>query len=317
MKKISASGYTYRTTKKMNLSTENIIFTTCNTLFLLLLCAIMVYPMLNTLAISFNDATDTIKGGIYLWPRKFSLRNYEVVFATHTIFASFLMSVYKLLANVVTNLIPSTMLAYALSKKDYVFNKPVTVIFVATMYFNAGLIPNYMFMRSLGLINTFTVYWLPVMISTFNVIVIRTYIRSLPESLMESAKIDGASEFTVLWRIVTPLIMPALATITLFVAVGSWNDWFTTFLYNSGRQDLSVLQFELYRLIQSAMQSASSTQASAATQAAQSALDASSMVTPMALRAAITMVTAVPILVVYPFLQRYFVVGMTIGGVKE
>jgi putative aldouronate transport system permease protein len=317
MKKISESGYTYSTTKKMNLSTENIIFTTCNITFLLLLCVVMLYPMLNTLAVSLNEANDTVKGGIYLWPRKFSLRNYEVVFNMHTISAAFLMSVWKMLANVVTNLIPSTMLAYALSKKDYVFNKPVTIIFVATMYFNAGLIPNYMFMRSLGLLNTFTVYWLPVMISTFNVIVIRTYIRGLPDSLMESAKIDGASEFRVLLQIVTPLITPVLATITLFVAVGSWNDWFSTFIYASSKQELSVLQYEMYKLINSAMQNASSSQSSVAAEAAQATAGISTTVTPTALRAAITIVTAVPILVVYPFLQRYFVVGLTIGGVKE
>jgi putative aldouronate transport system permease protein len=317
MKKISESGYTYSTTKKMNLSTENIIFTICNTLFLLLLCVIMLYPMLNTLAISFNEATDSIKGGIYLWPRKFSLRNYEVVFNMHTITSAFMMSVWKLIANVITNLVPTTMLAYALSKKDYVFNKPVTILFVATMYFSAGLIPSYIFMRSLGLLNTFTVYWLPVMISTFNVIVIRTYIRGLPDSLMESAKIDGASEFRVLLQIVTPLITPVLATITLFVAVGSWNDWFSTFIYASQKPELSVLQYEMYKLINAASSNASSSQASAATQAAQATAGTSTMVTPMALRAAITMVTAVPILVVYPFLQRYFVVGLTIGGVKE
>jgi putative aldouronate transport system permease protein len=154
------------------------------------------------------------------------------------------------------------------------------------------------------------------MISTFNVIVIRTYIRGLPDSLMESAKIDGASEFTVLLRIVTPLITPVLATITLFVAVGSWNDWFTTFIY-AQKQSLSVLQYEMYKLINSAMQNASSSQASAATEAAQQTAGISTTVTPQALRAAITMVTAVPILIVYPFLQRYFVVGLTIGGVKE
>jgi putative aldouronate transport system permease protein len=277
----------------------------------------MLYPMLNTLAVSLNEANDTVKGGIYLWPRKWSLRNYEVVFNTYTIKSAFFMSVYKMLANVITNLIPTTMLAYALSKKDFVFIKPMTLIFVATMYFSAGLIPSYMFIRSLGLLNTFHVYWLPVMISTFNVIVIRTYIRGLPDSLMESAKIDGASEFRVLLQIVTPLITPVLATITLFVAVGSWNDWFTTFIYASRRQNLSVLQYETYKLINSAMQNASSSQASAATQAAQATAGVSTTVTPMALRAAVTMFTAVPILVVYPFLQKYFVVGLTIGGVKE
>jgi len=317
MKKISKSGYVYSTRKKMNTSLENIIFTTFNTTFFILFSLIMLYPMVNTLAISLNDATDSVRGGIYLWPRQFSLRNYEVVFKMHTIFAAFRMSVYKLVANVVTNLIPTTMLAYVLARRDYVFIKPVTLIFVATMYFSAGLIPSFMFMRGLGLINTFTVYWLPVMISTFNVIVIRTYIRGLPDSLMESARIDGAGEFLILRKIVVPLIIPALATITLFVAVGSWNDWFTTFLFNPSRQDLSVLQYEMYRLIASAMMAGASTPASGAMEAAQAAAGNSNVVTPMALRAAITMVTAVPILVVYPFLQRYFVVGLTIGGVKE
>jgi len=179
---VETGGQTIKLNKRRrNMSRENIIFTTLNTAFLIFLSVVMLYPMLNTLAVSFNDATDTTRGGIYLWPRIFSLRNYTVVLSMHTIFNAFSMSVMKMLANVVTNLFFTTMLAYVLSRRHYVFIKPVTVVFVVTMYFNAGMIPNYMLMRDLNLLNTFTVYWLPSMISAFNLIVIRTYIRSLSE----------------------------------------------------------------------------------------------------------------------------------------
>lgn len=296
------------------MSAENIIFRTLNSSFLILLSVIMLYPMLNTLAVSFNDPMDTVRGGIHIWPRQFSLRNYAVVLSMHTIYNAFFMSVLKMIVNVITNLFFTTMLAYVLSRREYIFNKPITMIFVLTMYFNAGMIPNYMLMRNLNLLNTFTVYWLPSMISAFNLIVIRTYIKGLPESLVESAKIDGASEFRIFLQIITPLCTPTLATITLFVAVGSWNNWFDTFLYNPADQSLSTLQYELQKLLASALRSASSSPAGA-NAAASSGLNTA--VTPQSLRAAITVVTALPILAVYPFLQRYFVNGLMLGGVKE
>ena len=292
---------------------ENIIFTTLNTLFLILLSAMMLYPLLNTLAISFNDGLDTVRGGIYLIPRMFSIQSYRVVFKTGSIYNAFLISVAKTVVMVVTNLFFTAMLSYTISRKEYVLSKIITVIFVITMYFNAGLIPNYMLIKNLRLLNSFTVYWLPNIVSAFNLIVIRTYIKSIPESLIESAKIDGAGEFRVFIRIILPLCVPTLATIALFVAVGSWNSWFDTFLYNSSRQDLSTLQYELQKLLASAMNAGSTT-----AQAVSSADQASRMATtPQSIRAAITIVTAVPILLVYPFLQRYFVTGLTIGGVKE
>jgi putative aldouronate transport system permease protein len=301
--------------KLKKLTLENVIFTTLNTTFLLLLAVIMVYPMLNQLAVSFNDAIDTVRGGIYLWPRIFSLRNYTVVLNMSSIYTAFVNSVGKMVITVVTNLICSSMLAYALSRNEYIWRKPITLIFVLTMYFNAGMIPNYMLMKNLNLLGTFTVYWLPQMISTFNVIVIRTYMKSIPESLIESAKMDGAGEFRVLTQIVLPLCVPTLATIALFVAVGSWNAWFDTFLYNSNKPGLTTLPYELQLLLASAMTAGRNQQGAA--QAAAAATGASNVTTPAALRAAFTMVTSVPILVVYPFLQRYFVTGLTIGGVKE
>jgi len=301
--------------KRKKVDIENITFTTLNTCYLLFLCIVMLYPMLNTLAVSFNDAMDTVRGGIYLLPRKFTFYNYYVVFNMDTIYNAFYISVAKTIVIVVTNLFFTSMLAYTLSRKEYILRKFITTVFVLTMYFNAGLIPNYMLIKNLGMINTFRVYWIPHIISAFNLIVLRTYIKTIPESLIESARIDGAREFRIYMQIVMPLIIPALATIALFVAVGSWNSWFDTFLYNSAKQELSTLQYELQKLLASTMTAGSRAPAGGAYAAAQAG--ASNVTTPQSIRAAITIVTAVPILLVYPFLQRYFIHGLAIGSVKE
>ncbi len=293
----------------------NIIFTILNTGFLLLLSALMIYPLLNTLAISFNDGLDAVKGGIHIWPRIFTLKNYNIVFHMYTIYDAFFISVTKTVVIVITNVFFTSMLAYALSRKEFFLRKPITIIFVLTMYFNAGLIPNYLLIKDLHMLNTFQAYWVPNIISVFNLIVIRTYMKSIPESLMESAQIDGAGHLRIWWRIVMPLCKPTLAVIALFVAVGSWNSWMDTLLYNSGDQKLSTLQYELQRLLASAMNAGTNQGGMAGASAV--AGQGGQVTTPLALRAAITIVSAVPILCVYPFLQRYFVSGLTIGGVKE
>jgi putative aldouronate transport system permease protein len=293
---------------------ERIIFTTINTTFLVSLSALMVYPLLNTLAISLNDGMDAVKGGIGLWPRVFSLKNYEVVFNMHTIYQAFLMSVLKTLVVVATNLFFTSMLAYALSRNEFVFRRPITLIFVLTMYFDAGLIPNYLLIKDLGMLNSFQAYWVPVMISAFNLIVIRTYMRSIPDSITESARIDGAGEFRTWWSIIMPLCKSTLAVIALFVAVGSWNGWLDTLLYNSGKQWLSTLQYELQKLLSSSMNAGVNSGGMAGSQA--SVGQGGQVTTPIALRSAITIFAAVPILCVYPFLQKHFVSGMMIGSVK-
>ncbi len=293
----------------------NIVFTIFNSGILILLSAIMIYPLLNTLAISFNDGLDAVKGGISIWPRVFTLKNYDIVFHMYTIYDATFISVTKTIVIVITNIFFTSMLAYALSRNEFSFRKPITIIFVLTMYFNAGLIPNYLLIKDLNMINTFQAYWVPNMISAFNLIVIRTYMKSIPDSLSESAKIDGAGHFRIWWRIIMPLCKPTLAVIALFVAVGSWNSWLDTLLYNSGDQKLSTLQYELQRLLASAMSAGTNQGGMAGASAI--AGQGGSVTTPLALRAAITVVSAVPILCVYPFLQRYFVTGLTIGGVKE
>jgi putative aldouronate transport system permease protein len=277
---------------------------------MLLIIIVMLYPLWNTLITSFNEARDSIKGSLYLWPRKWTLFNYQSIFKTDKIFKAFMVSVSRTVITTILNVLLSGLLAYVLSFKDFVFRKFLTVFMVMTMYINAGLIPTYFLYRSLGLIDNFLVYILPGMVGAFNVIVIRTYINSLPPSLVESAKIDGATEMRTYFSIIFPLCLPVLATVALWVAVGSWNSWFDSFIY-APKQELSTLQYEMMKILASSMQTgvrqpdylASSNQTR-------------NMVTPNSLRAAMTMVATVPILVVYPFLQKYFVT-VNIGSVKE
>jgi len=280
--------------------------------FIMILVVIAtLYPLWNTLVISFNDALDSIKGGIYLWPRKWTLYNYQSIFRNDTVFRAFLVSVSRTVLTTILNVFFSGLLAYILSRKEFVFRRFLTVFMVMTMYINAGLIPQYFLYRSLGLINTFWVYIIPSMVGAFNVIVIRTYINSLPASLVESAKIDGAGEMTIYFNIIIPMCLPVLATVALWVAVGAWNSWFDSYIF-APKQELSTLQYEMMKIIASSMQMGVK-QPDYLTEASQQSRNT---VTPNSLRAAMTIVATVPVLVVYPFLQKYFVT-VNIGSVKE
>jgi len=291
---------------------EDVVFNTFNTIFMIILVVVTLYPFLNTLAISFNAAGDTLKGGIYIWPREWTTFNYRSIFATGFLYHAFFISLSRTVVSTILNLFFTTMLAYTLSRKEFFLRKFITTVFVLTMYFNAGLIPSYFLIKSLGLRGHFLVYIIPTMIGAFNLIVIRTYIKSLPDSMIEAAKIDGAGEFSIFIKIIFPLCKPVLAVVGLFVAVGAWNTWFDTFLYASSEQNLSTLQYELMKLLSTSMQTGTTAAAQFGAGAHQS-----NTVTPQSIRAASTVVAALPILLVYPFLQKYFVVGLNVGSVKE
>jgi len=294
---------------------ENITFHFLNTCFLLLLAFITLYPFWTTIAVSFNDAMDTMRGGVTFLPRQFSLFNYQVIFQTGAIPHAFFISVARTVINLVTSVFFTAMIAFALSRREFVLIKPFTFILVLSMYINAGLIPTFFLIRKLGMYNSFWVYIVPGVVNAFNFVVMRTYMRSIPESIIESARIDGYGDFYIFIRIILPLCLPVLATIGLFVAVGSWNAWFDTMIYNSGNVKLHTLQYKLMEYLQS-----SQSQGKSASDAGSMALSAgagSGMVTPMSIRAAITVIAAAPILAIYPFMQRYFVVGLNVGGVKE
>jgi putative aldouronate transport system permease protein len=296
---------------------ENIVFHTINSLFLLLLAFLTLYPFWNTIAVSFNDAMDSLMGGITFLPRKFSLFNYEVIFQTGAIPHAFFVSVARTVINVVTSVFFTAMIAFVLSRREFIFTKSFTMILVFSMYVNAGLIPTFFLIRSLGMINSFWVYIVPGIVNAFNFIVMRTYMRTLPESIIESARIDGYGDFYIFMRIILPLCLPVLATIGLFVAVGSWNAWFDTMIYNSGNVKLHTLQYKLMEYLQSSQSQGKSAGDAGAMALAAQAGGGSSMVTPLSIRAAITVIATVPILFIYPFLQRYFVVGLNVGSVKE
>lgn len=274
---------------------------------------VTLYPFLNILAVSLNDSVDATRGGINIIPRKFTLSNYTEIFKYKNIPHAFIISILRTVLGTLTGIISSCMVAYTLSRKDFMFRKLFATLFILTMYVSGGLIPDYMLVRNVGLIGNFSVYILPGLISTWNVIVIRSFIDNIPYSLQESAKMDGATDFTIFMKIIMPLCLPVIATISLFIAVGQWNSWMDTFLYANGKDNLSTLQYELMKVMAST---------NAATGQSASAIDASqtikgSTVSPQSIRMAITIVATLPILLVYPFVQKYFVTGMTLGAVKQ
>ena len=295
----------------------NIIFDSIIYISLAFLVIVTVYPFLNTIAISFNDGLDSIRGGIKLIPRKFTWQNYKALITTNQIFKSFGISVSRTVLQTVLNVFCTCMLAYALSRKEFLIRRPLTSIIVISMYVSAGLIPNYMLIKNLGLLNKYAVYIIPNLIDVFNFILVRTYINGLPDSFVESARIDGAGEFKIFLKIIMPLIVPSVAMTCLFVAVGAWNSWLDTYLYASPKTNLHSMQYVLMQFLQSSQNQSSSAADANSMAVAASGGGLSNMVTPISLRASITVVATLPILVVYPFVQKYFVVGMTIGGVKE
>ncbi|MDT0122857.1 carbohydrate ABC transporter permease [Paenibacillus sp. RRE4] len=301
-----------KSSRLRNSSAGDRAFDAINITFMICLMIVTIYPFINMIAVSLNDANDAIRGGIYLWPREWTLDNYKYIFGESDIYHATLISALRTIIGTIVSVFCTAMLAYTLSRQEFVLRKFVTMFFVFTMYFSGGLIPGYLLIRDLGLIGSFWVYIIPGVIGVFNMIVIRSFIEGLPEGILESARIDGAGEFTTFMRVVLPLTIPAMATVSLFVAVGQWNSWFDVFLYNSSNKELSTLQYELMKILQTSTTSATSS----ASDVYQSADNSGIAVTPTSIRATMTIIASVPILMVYPFLQKYFVQGMTIGGVK-
>ncbi len=274
--------------------------------FCLLLILITVYPFLNVLAISLNDSMDTMRNVNFIIPRKFTLSNYTYIFKENNLGSAFAMSVARTLLGTGIGVICTAMLAYVLSRKDFYFHKSFTILFIITMYVSGGMIPEYLLLtRTLKLGNSFLVYIIPGLIWVYNVILMRSFIEGLPDALQEAARLDGANDFVIFSKVILPLCTPSMATVALFYAVGQWNSFMDTYLY---ARDLPTLQYVLYEIME---------QASIRVDPHASSAQLKNAVSPMSVRMAITIVATVPILVVYPFLQKYFVGGMTLGAVKD
>lgn len=295
---------------KYKSSFSNTVFVVLNTIFMISFVVITLYPVLNTLAVSLNDGTDALRGGIYLLPRKWTLQNYKTVIQKNNLVTGAVVSVARTLLGTVMALAANALLAFIVSRKRFLFRNQLSLFWVITMYVNGGLIPVFLLYKGLGLTNSFWVYIIPGMVSAFNMLVMRTYMEGIPDSLEESAQLDGAGYMTIFTKITSPLCKPVYATVALFVAVGQWNSWFDAMLYNRMSDQYTTLQYELMKLLSSVTnQGASAESMKNATAAA--------AVTPTSVRAAATILTMLPIVCLYPFLQRYFITGLTIGGVKE
>lgn len=240
--------------KAFNSTKSDRIFDVFNLALMTIIMIITLYPFLNVLAISLNDSTDTVRGGIYIWPRSFTWENYKTIFSYSGLIQGFKISILRTLSGTILGLISSSMLAYTLSRQDFQSRKFISTFLALTMYVSGGLVPTYMLMRHLDLIGTFWIYILPGIVSAFNVFVIRSFIDGLPYALQESATLDGANDFTIYYKVILPLCKPVLATIALFLAVGQWNSWFDTYLYNGNKPHLTTLQFELMKILQSTNQ---------------------------------------------------------------
>ena len=295
-------------THKRKKSLSDRIFVICNTIFMIAFVVVTLYPVLNTLAISFNDGTDALRGGIYLIPRKFTLKNYITVLQKDDLITGAIVTVARTVVGTLLALVSNAILAFVVSRKNFLFKKQLSLFWVITMYVNGGLIPTFLLFKGLHLTNSFWVYVIPGMVNAFNMLVIRTYMNGIPDSLEESAQLDGAGYTTIFTKIISPLCKPVYATVALFVAVGQWNSWFDAMLYNRMSQHLTTLQYELMKLLSSVTNQGNS---------AEAMKNAAGAVTPTSVRAAATVLTMLPIVCLYPFLQRYFVAGLTIGGVKE
>ncbi|WP_158560645.1 carbohydrate ABC transporter permease [Paenibacillus contaminans] len=298
----------------MRISIGGKIFNVFNVALMMLLCVVFLFPYLNQLAISLNDGRDTAFGGITVYPRAFTLQNYKTVFSNDSFNTALMISVLRVIIGTITGVVLTTATAYALTKRDLPARTFFITLLLIPTFIDGGLIPTFILYRYLDLINHFWVYIIPGLFSFYNMIIIRTYLNTIPASLEESAVLDGANSLQILTRIYLPLAKPVIATVSLWLAVAHWNDWVTSLMFVQSK-DLHTLQFVLYRVLKESeliMQMAveQSMQGGTIDQNAPS-------VTPEAVKAATLIVSTLPILIVYPFLQKYFVKGVMLGAIKE
>jgi len=293
------------------------MYTTLNYALLLVFCLTALYPFVYFLALSFNDGYDAMKGGIYLFPRVFTLENYAKAFRNPLILNSFFISIARTAIVTVLSVLLTAMLAYALARKGLPGRKYIVFFFFFTTLFSGGLIPTFILYRQLHILDTFWVLVLPSLYNFFNAIVMKTFFDGIPAGLSESARIDGAGELSVFLRIILPLSMPVMATIALFVGVGCWNDWFTGqfFIQNENLQPAATFLNKM--ISEASFESMTSSNSGSAIQNMNQSQMELRGVTPEALRMTFVIIITTPIICIYPFLQKYFVKGVLVGSLKE
>lgn len=288
-------------------TTGDKVFTVFNYSFFILLSLATLFPFLNVIAKSFSSEAAVVSGMVTVFPIGFQTSTYELVLGNPQFMNSFKVTIYITLVGTLASLFMTVLAAYPLSKPNLEFRKPLLLIFIFTMLFSGGIIPTYLTMQYLNMVNTSWALFVPGLINVFYMLIVKNFFEALPESLEESAKLDGASNMRVLFNIILPLSKPVLATIGLFYAVLLWNSYFNAMIYITS-SELKTLQLYLKELIASTED--------IVTMAGQIDVNRDLNQTPEAVRAASIVTATVPILLVYPFLQKYFVKGVLIGSVK-
>jgi putative aldouronate transport system permease protein len=264
----------------------------------------MLYPFIHTIAMSISGPSPIKRGIVYFWPLVVQFTSYKYILDNKLFWTAFRLTAWITIVGTAYSLLMTCLLAYPLSKKDFLPRTPITLMVVFTMFFGGGLVPEYLLYRTLHLYDTFYVYIIPGAISTWSLLILRNFFIQIPEELEESALIDGANEWKILFKIIVPISLPALATITLWYAVGKWNT-FDQSLYFTSSQHLRVLQLVLRNVIVDQENIAQSLNS-----------DILRALTSQSLKAAWIICTTVPIMVVYPFLQKHFVKGVIVGSLK-
>lgn len=273
-----------------------------------------LYPFLNSLAISLNNADDTILGGITVYPRVPTIANYKQIFTNPVIWKAYGITFARTILGAAGGLVVTGALAFGLSRKGLVGRKFYTFFCLIPMYFGGGLIPTYFLIMNIGLYNNFLVYIIPQLVNIWNMILMRSYFQSVPDALEESARIDGANYLTIFFKIYWPVSTPIIATIALYFGVFHWNDWFVPNIYISN-PDLKPMTSVLLSIISEAA-FAERMAAAGANAGAISAVAQGKETNVRSITMATMITSIVPIVVIYPFLQRFFLKGIMIGSIK-
>lgn len=280
------------------------IFDIVNAIFLTLLAVVTLYPFYYVAIISLSGPSPVLRGEVYLFPREFSLASYAAILKNVEFYGAFLNSVYYTALGTAINLFMTVLAAYPLSIKTFSGKKFMSMMVVVAMLTSGGMIPTYLLVKSLGMLNTVWALVIPGAIRTWNMVVIRTYFQELPESLRESARIDGANDFTILFRITLPLSLPVLATIGLFYSVGHWNSFMPALIYLTDKKMYPLQLVLRMMLVENYVDPDYAT------------VNEDSEVISLTIKYAAVMVSTLPILFVYPFIQKYFVKGALVGSLK-
>jgi putative aldouronate transport system permease protein len=281
------------------------LFDVFNYIFLMLVGCLMVFPLLHVLAKSFSSTHAINAGEVKLFPVDWTLMNYQVILGDTSIWRAFMVSIFITVVGTLINLILTASLAYPLSRSEYTMRKGVLILILITMIFHAPLIPNYMVIKNLHLIDSLWVLIIPSAISAYNLFIMRSFFSALPTELIDSARMDGAGELRTMWSVILPLSKPVMATMGLFYAVSHWNSY-SSALYFINTRALYPLQLRLREIVLSNDLGQ-----------AGSLLENVNEVSPAGVQMAVIVVSVIPIIIVYPFLQKYFIKGMLIGSIKS